>query len=81
MAKSEDKQNRVENVLAFMAAGVIGVSLLAMLAALLIRLIFGNPWAVLSQLPLIGLPFGFVLILVLLFVSMRRRARENRNNR
>lgn len=80
MAKSEQSQNRLETILAFMAAGVVGVSLLSMLAALLLRLANIQPWAVLSQLPLLGLPFGFILILVLLFVSMRRRSRENRNN-
>lgn len=81
MAKSEQNQNRLENTLAFMAAGVVGVSLVSMLVALLLRLVNVNPWAVLSQLPLIGLPFGFILILVLLFVSMRRRNRENRDNK
>lgn len=80
MAKSEQSQNRLETILAFMAAGVVGVSLVSMLAALLLRLANIQPWAVLSQLPLLGLPFGFILILVLLFVSMRRRSRENRNN-
>jgi hypothetical protein len=49
-----------------------------MLAALLTRLFNVNPWAILTQIPLIGLPFGFVIILVLLFVSMRRRSRENK---
>lgn len=77
MAKSENDQNRLESVLAFMAAGVIGVSLLTMLAALLTRLFGGQPWAVLAQLPLIGLPFGFILIITLLVVSLRRRSREN----
>lgn len=77
MAKSENNTNRLESVLAFMAAGVVGFSLLTMLAALLIRLAGGQPWAFLAQLPLIGLPFGFVLIITLLVVSMIRRSREN----
>jgi hypothetical protein len=47
-----------------------------MLIALLSRLFNVNPWPILTQIPLIGLPFGFVIILVLLFVSMRRRSRE-----
>ena len=77
MPKPENNQSRIESVLAFMAAGVIGVSLLTMLAALLTRLVGGQPWAVLAQLPLIGLPFGFLLIITLLLVSLRRRSREN----
>ena len=78
MAKNESNPSRAESVLAFMAAGVIGLSLLTMLVALLLRLFNVNPWAVMTQIPLIGLPFGFVLILALLFVSMRRRSRENK---
>jgi divalent metal cation (Fe/Co/Zn/Cd) transporter len=78
MAKSESNPSRIENILAFMAAGVIGASLLTMLIALLSRLFNVNPWPILTQIPLIGLPFGFVIILVLLFVSMRRRSRENK---
>lgn len=80
MSNSQQSPSRLESVLAFMSAGVVGVSLLTMLAALLTRLLGGNPWAILLQLPLIGLPFGFVLIIALLIVSMRRRARENRKN-
>lgn len=34
--------------------------------------------AILAQLPLIGLPFGFVLVMTLLAVSITRRSRENR---
>jgi hypothetical protein len=78
MAKTESNPSRAESILAFMAAGVIGVSLLTMLVALLLRLFNVNPWAVLTQIPLIGLPFGFIIILVLLIVSMRRRSRENK---
>jgi hypothetical protein len=78
MAKSESTPSRAENILVFMATGVIGVSLLTMLIALLSRLFNVSPWPILTQIPLIGLPFGFVLILVLLFVSMRRRSRENK---
>ena len=78
MAKTESTPSRLESILAFMAAGVIGVSLLTMLVALLSRLLNVNPWPILTQIPLIGLPFGFVIILVLLLVSMRRRTRENK---
>jgi F0F1-type ATP synthase assembly protein I len=78
MAKSESNPSRAENILAFMAAGVIGVSLLTMLVALLSRLFNVNPWPILTQIPLIGLPFGFLIIVALLIVSMRRRSRENK---
>ena len=77
MAKSDKNKNRLESILAFMAAGVVGVSLISMIIALLTRLFGAQPWAFLAQLPLIGLPFGFVLIIALLVTSMIRRSREN----
>ena len=77
MANSEKNENRVESVLALMAASVVAVSLLTMIVALLTRLFGGQPWAILTQLPLVGLPFAFVLIIALLIASMRRRSRKN----
>ena len=77
MAKSDKNQNRLESILAFMAAGVVAVSLISMIIALLTRLFGAQPWDFLAQLPLIGLPVGFVLIIALLVTSMIRRSREN----
>lgn len=77
MANSEKNENRVESVLALMAASVVAVSLLTMIVALLTRLLGGQPWAILTQLPLVGLPFAFVLIIALLIASLRRRSRNN----
>jgi DMSO/TMAO reductase YedYZ heme-binding membrane subunit len=77
MAKSEKNENRIESVLAVMAAAVVSVSLIAMVVALLTRLFGGQPWAILTQLPLVGLPFAFMLIIALLITSLRRRSREN----
>lgn len=77
MANSEKNENRVETVLAVVAASVVAVSLLAMIVALLTRLFGGQPWAILTQLPLVGLPFAFMLIIALLITSLRRRSRNN----
>ena len=77
MPNSEKNENRGESVLAVMAASVVAVSLLAMIVALLTRLFGGQPWAILTQLPLVGLPFAFVLIIALLITSLRRRSRKN----
>jgi DMSO/TMAO reductase YedYZ heme-binding membrane subunit len=77
MPNSEKNENRVESVLAVMAASVVAVSLLAMIVALLTRLFGGQPWAILTQLPLVGLPFAFALIIALLITSLRRRSRKN----
>ncbi len=81
MANSEPKVSRAETTLAFMAAGVVGFSLIDMLASLLLQLINVKPWVVMFQIPLIGLPIGFLLIIGLLLASIRRRSKVNRQHR
>jgi len=72
------RENRAENALAFMAAGVIGFSILAMILILASSFFhFTVPLAVVWM-PMVGLPIGFVLIFVLLITSMIRKSRENR---
>jgi uncharacterized membrane protein len=72
------RENRFENTLAYMAAGVIGFSILAILVIVLAAFFkFALPGAVMA-LPLVGLPLGFVLVFVLLIASMIRKSRENR---
>lgn len=74
--------NRVERVLAYMVAAVIVVSL-ACFVALIIATAAGlerddfaaGIWPIVTILPLIGLPIGFVLIIALLVVSAVRRGR------
>lgn len=79
MTKSQpNKANRVENVLAFMAAGVIAVSILSIFAVIALAANKANdvlPYIV--MLPLIGLPTGALLIIALVIVSARRRKLEN----
>jgi len=74
--------NRLERTLAYMVAGVILLSL-ASFVALIIGTASGlergdfavGIWPVVTIMPLIGLPIGFVLIIVLLVVSAVRRGR------
>lgn len=75
------RQSKVEVVLASMAVGVIGLSVLSMLATLLL-VFFGvqDLPAVMAQLPLIGLPVGFLLIIALLIGAIIRRSRQSRGN-
>jgi hypothetical protein len=80
MTKKEPaKPSRLETILAFMAIGVIGASLISMMVALATSF-FGwkTNLAIFAQIPLLGLPFGFILVMVLLVVSLSRKARENR---
>ena len=69
--------SRAENVLAFMAVGVIGFSIL-IIGFLLFAYATGlkSLPVLLPLLPLIGLPLGMLLIIALVIVSIRRRARE-----
>lgn len=72
--------SRIENILAYMAIGVIGTSLLAMFLGLLAQLLFKfSPefLGVVMAIPFVGLPIGFVLVLTLLLVNLRRRAKNN----
>ncbi len=75
------KQSRVEIVLAAMAVSVIGLSVLSILTTLLL-VFFGVTElpVLLAQLPLIGLPLGFLMIIALLVAAIIRRSREARDN-
>jgi len=79
MAKPQEPSttSRAENVLAFMAIGVIGISLLT-IAALLIAYATGvtSLPVLLPLLPFIGLPIGMLLIISLAIVGANRRKRE-----
>ncbi|MFM1994287.1 MAG: hypothetical protein RL537_976 [Actinomycetota bacterium] len=75
------KQSRAEIVLAAMAVSVIGLSVLSILTTLLL-VFFGvtDLPVLLAQLPLIGLPVGFLMIIALLVAAIIRRSREARDN-
>lgn len=69
---------RLENILAFMAVGLIGTSILVMIVTLLMSLSTHVLWPIMIFYPQIGLIAGAACIIALLIVSLRRRARENR---
>ncbi|MCU1405018.1 MAG: hypothetical protein JWQ43_1321 [Glaciihabitans sp.] len=69
-----------------MVVATVGLSIVAFLA-IIAGTFFGagtdngfsqGIWPTVFVLPLIGLPIGLILILVLLVISARRRSRENR---
>ncbi len=67
-------------MLAYMGAGIIGLSLLSIVVTL-VSSYFGavTNLAIFAQIPLLGLPFGFVLVMALLFLAIRRKGRENKS--
>lgn len=78
--------SRLESIFAYMAAGLIGTSIIAMLAALIIAAT-GSATPGLGQqvlppilvfYPQFGLIAGAASIIGLLLTSIRRRTRENR---
>ncbi|GGI48006.1 Zn-dependent protease with chaperone function [Agromyces flavus] len=78
--------HRTERVLAYMVAATVGLSILSFLAVMIATFagVGANDgfsqgiWPVILVLPLIGLPIGFVLLIVLLIVNGVRRTRESR---
>ena len=81
MTKSEASgPSRVETTLAYMGAGIIGLSLISIMVTL-VASYFGSTTnlAIFAQIPLLGMPLGFMMVLALLGLSLRRKGRENRS--
>ena len=74
------KRSQIEVTLAYMAIGVIAVSILSMAATLILTAlgVVQLP-ALMAQLPLIGFPIGFLLIIGMLITSIARRGKNNRS--
>lgn len=78
MAKN-DNRSKTEIILGSMAIGVIGLSILSMFSTLLLVFLGVSELPpILAQLPLIGLPIGFLIIIAMLIAAMIRRSREAR---
>ena len=76
-----EKPNRsqIEGTLAYMAIGVIAASIISMALTLILSLLGVSALpALLAQLPLVGFPIGFLLIIGMLIASIIRRGKENR---
>ena len=75
--------NRIERILAFMIAGIGGLSVLAIIAILIATFSKADtsegPWLLIAVFPTLGLPIAFVLIIVFAVVSIVRRRRIARD--
>ena len=75
--------NRNERIIAYMVASSLGLSLLSIIATLIGAGVGADRstgvWPLVTILPTIGLPIGFVLIIVLLVMSAIRRSRAARD--
>jgi cytosine/uracil/thiamine/allantoin permease len=78
-APTPEPQTRAERVLGFMVVAIIGLSILAIAGVLIGYATKANDgtgiWQVIDLLPGIGLPIGFVLLIVLLVLTFARRSR------
>jgi hypothetical protein len=74
--------NRIERVLAFMIAGIGGLSLLAIIAILVAAFSKADtsegPWLLIAVFPTLGLPIALILIIVLTVMAITRRRRIER---
>jgi hypothetical protein len=76
----ERKRLELESLLAYGATALIAISILSIFATLLAALFeFDTIPPIIVQLPLVGLPVGFLLIITLLIISVVKRGKANRN--
>ena len=82
--KTPVNDNRNERILAYMLASAIGLSILAIIAVIAgtgfgVRNFGEGIWPVVIVLPTIGLPIGFVLLVVLIVMNAVRKSRAARD--
>jgi hypothetical protein len=70
-------------VLAYMFATMVGLSILCFVIIIIATFAGMNSasfaeglWPIVAVVPLVGLPLGFVVMIVLIVLSLRRRSRE-----
>jgi apolipoprotein N-acyltransferase len=69
---------RIERSLGYAMVSVLVLSVLAFIALLIARSNAQGPlWEAIALLPLIGLPFAIILLLILLILGIRRRSNAN----
>ncbi|MFC4223820.1 hypothetical protein [Lysinibacter cavernae] len=87
MSEKQGTPSRVERVLVYMVAGIIGVSILSFIAVLVASFsgvgreaFAAGMWPVIVAITYVGLPVGFILIVVLMILGIIRRKREANQN-
>lgn len=84
MSPEPSTPSRLERVLAYAAVTIIALAVLAFFVTLAIGLtdsgrdtLTTGAWPLMVWVSYVGLPTGFVLIMLLLIVNNRRRAKDN----
>ena len=75
--------HRNERIIAYMIVAIVGLSIVAFFAVIIGTCagmtgpdVAQGVWPAVAYAPLIGLPIGFVLIVAILVLGIRRRGRE-----
>lgn len=82
MSTDEKKYSIVERVLAYAAFSIMAVAVLAYLTTLIVAMVAGrealaaNLWPTVVWISYVGLPTGFVLLMVLLGINFSRRGSQ-----
>lgn len=78
----QPKHSALERVLAYTSVAIIVLAVLSYLTTLIVAMAAGREvladglWQIVVFMSYVGLPVGFVLLMVLLVMNFRRRARE-----
>ena len=85
MSTEPSPPSLLERILAYASLSIIGVALLSFFATLIVglndrRAMAEGLWPVVYGISLIGLPVGFVLLILLLILAQRRRRAEFRRD-
>lgn len=76
----DSKRPQFEAILGMTAVVVIATSILSILATLILSATGATEIPVLlAQLPLVGLPVGFLIVIAMLIGAIIRRSKENRD--
>ncbi len=78
----QQKSSVLERVLAYAAVGIMVIAVISYLTTLVVAMAAGREalahglWEVVTFISYVGLPVGFVLLMVLLGINFSRRGRE-----
>jgi len=83
MSAESNKYSVVERVLAYASFSIMAIAVLAYLTTLIVAMVAGrealaaNLWPAVVWISYVGLPVGFVLLMVLLGINFSRRRPRN----
>ena len=77
MANSSDGRSRLENTIAYLIAGLIGLSILSIIAIMILTVFFPGSGGIpiLVAFPWIALPTSALLIITLLILQIRSKGK------